>query len=66
VPVRFMGEGNGRLRFDIEGTHCVGIYRCEGNRLSICFREVPRDRPTAYRATEDQFLFILHRVKPRK
>ncbi len=43
-----------------------GIYKCEGDRLFICFAPGQDKRPTAFRGGEGQELFILRRVKPRK
>ena len=63
---KVIDEGNGNMRFTLGLESCVGIYREEADHLSICFCIVPQDRPTSFRPTEKQYLFILHRVKSGK
>jgi hypothetical protein len=63
---KVIDEGNGKVRFTLGIESCVGIYRQQADRLSICFCIATHDRPTSFRPKENQWLFILHRVKPRK
>jgi hypothetical protein len=63
---KVIDEGNGNVRFTLGLESCVGIYRQEADRLSICFCIVPQDRPTSVRPRENQWLFILHRIKPHQ
>lgn len=62
----FTDEGTGRLRVRRKNDDYLGIYRWEGDHIFICVRHAPRGRPTEFKQGEDRFLFILHRVKPRK
>jgi hypothetical protein len=59
------GEGKG-VRIEIWGQHFAGIYRQEGDRLTICFRNALLDRPRSFRRAEGQYLLILRRIKPGK
>jgi hypothetical protein len=55
-------EGKGKVRFTLGVESCVGIYRQEADRLSICFCIVTQDRPISFQPREGQWLFILCRV----
>jgi hypothetical protein len=60
-------EGEGCLSVSLRGSiPYQGIYKWQGNNLLICFPDDPCKRPVTFRASEDQHLYILHRVKPRK
>ena len=61
-------EGEGRLSFSFRASPPrLGIYKWEDDDLLVCICTNPRgQRPTTFRASEDQCLLILHRVKPRK
>jgi hypothetical protein len=66
-------QGNGKLRgkwwFSEDGESpgwYQGIYRQEGDRLTICFRNRPHPRPISFHAGDGQHLLILKRVKSRK
>lgn len=43
-----------------------GIYKWDGDRLIICFRHAEYGRPTSFQASQQQWLLILHRVRPHK
>lgn len=58
-------EGEGRLRITCLRPR-FGIYEVNGDRLTICWDETGRRRPTSFRAGDGQHLLILHRVKLRK
>jgi hypothetical protein len=58
--------GEGRLRITLGGAPCLGIYRQDGDRLAICFRDPRQRRPMSFRAGDDQHLLILRRVRPGK
>ena len=58
-------EGGGRFRLN-GNKPCWGIYKASGDRVTICFNEIPNPRPTTFRVTNHQAMYILHRVKPRK
>jgi hypothetical protein len=59
------GDGKG-VRIELWGHRLAGIYRQEGDRLTICFRNARFGRPTSFQRAEGQYLLILHRVKPGK
>jgi hypothetical protein len=59
-------EGESKLRLTWVGDPCVGIYKQDGDRLTICFCDARKSRPTSFRAGNGQELLILHRVKPGK
>jgi hypothetical protein len=56
-------EGRARVQLLLNGTFYSGIYRWDGDRISLCYRRVEKGRPTSFRAGDDQHLLILHRVK---
>ena len=61
-------EGRGKCRmkwFWSEDGWCRGIYRQDGDRLTICFCDRRGPRPTSFRAAKGQHLLVLRRVKPR-
>ena len=62
----FTDEGDGKLRVNWASGSACGIYQYRGDRLLICWRLPDKGRPAYFHAGEDQELFILHRVKPRK
>jgi uncharacterized protein (TIGR03067 family) len=39
--------------------HVVGIFKREGNMLTICFEFEPRDRPSEFRTTPDAGILIV-------
>jgi hypothetical protein len=64
---KVVDEGGGKLRLNgCPGKPGWGIYKVEGDCVTICFCDMPNPRPTEFRVTKTQALFILHRVKPRK
>jgi hypothetical protein len=64
---KFVDEGVGRLRLQwVEDGPCLGIYKQDGERLTICFRDARKGRPQSFRTDHGQNLLILHRVKPSK
>jgi hypothetical protein len=63
---RITDEGKGKLRLMWFDNPCLGIYEQDGDRLTICFRDVRKGRPISLRTVGGQELLILHRIKPRK
>jgi hypothetical protein len=60
-------EGHGKLRIQTcPGKIGRGIYKVEGDRVTICFSDMPDPRPKEYRVTKKQAMYILNRVKPGK
>jgi len=60
-------ERGGKFCFLLGGhSRYVGIYEWRGDSIALCFRKASKGRPTSFEAGEDQYLVILHRVKPRK
>jgi len=61
-------EGEGRLSVSLWGSVPYhGIYKREDRNLLICLPNDPwSQRPMSFRASKDQHLLILHRVKSRK
>jgi hypothetical protein len=62
----FSDEGAGRFRLLLSGMGYQGIYKWEGNRVTLSYRPNGIGRTTSFRAGDGQHLIILHRVKPRK
>jgi uncharacterized protein (TIGR03067 family) len=50
---------------DSKGTKTVGIYELEGQKLMVCYRMVPGDRPTEFatKANSNRALVVYKRVK---
>ncbi len=64
---RVIDEGKGRLRVRMcWDADFVGIYRQEGNNLTICCRYACEGYPTSFQIGKHQVLYLLHRVKPAK
>ena len=61
-------EGRGRLRVRWAFRDHLGIYRQEGDRLLIAYRDDFRGRPASFwpAAGEGHHLLILRRVRPAK
>ncbi|HEY7428798.1 MAG TPA: hypothetical protein VH682_31500 [Gemmataceae bacterium] len=61
-------DGHGKFKCGSDGgeTWTLGIYKYDGDHLSMCFRSAHLGRPTSYRAGDGQELLIIHRVKPGK
>lgn|SRR6185437_15333439 len=49
----------------LEFWYC-GFYKWDGDRLIICFGRPELGGPTSFQPGKQQWLLILHRVKPRK
>jgi hypothetical protein len=71
--LRFTDEGRGRLqvtdRWQLQwwtNEPGLGIYKREGDRLTICYRNAGEGRPTSFRTGDGQDLLILRRVKLAK
>jgi hypothetical protein len=67
-PKYITDEGNGRFAIGrgANGPVFVGIYKDEGDKLTICLCATQYGRPTKFKAGEGRGLLILHRVKPSK
>jgi hypothetical protein len=70
-PERMTDEGNGRfsLRRDTkapEAPDYLGIYKHEGDRVTICYRLTKYGRPSKFKFVDSCRLLILHRVKSNK
>jgi hypothetical protein len=59
-------EGGGKLSSGRGKNRRLGIYRQDDDNLIFCIREAGKGRPTSFVPSEDQTLYILNRVKPRK
>jgi hypothetical protein len=70
-PWKPVDEGAGKARFecyDPDGPAVFterGMYRWEGDRLTICYRLHGKGRPSVW-GDKGQYLLILRRVKPAK
>ena len=65
--VEVINEGDCRVRLTWFATEYLGIYQQKGDRVVLCLRRVRRGGfPTSFVAGDDQELYTLHRVKPRK
>jgi hypothetical protein len=66
-PFAVIDEGEGRLRLKMFEINYFGIYQQGGDRVVLCLRRAKRGGyPTSFVASDDQAVFILHRVKSRK
>ncbi|HZT34702.1 MAG TPA: hypothetical protein VFA15_02190, partial [Nitrososphaera sp.] len=64
-------EGNGRFAFRRdtkapEAPDYLGIYKQEGDKVTICYRQSEYGRPTTFKFMDSCMLLTLHRVKTRK
>lgn len=59
-------EGAGRVHFTSAGLTAYGIYEQRGDCVLICVAKHRKPRPIRFEDGADQYLLILHRVKPRK
>lgn len=60
-------DGKGTIQVTLgSGRVIKGIFRYEGDGVLICIRPDGNGRPKSFQADDNQFLVILHRVKPRK
>ena len=66
APCQITDEGSGRLRIKVRHLESLGIYRWDGDRLTISYKLNDLGWPNSFRVDEDQSLLILHRVKPGK
>ena len=63
-PFVYHDDGRGKFQGELFGEKVLGIFRQAGNRLTLCYREASKRRPTDFQEDGDQTLLILHRVKP--
>jgi hypothetical protein len=64
---KVVDEGEGKLRLYLcPSKPSRGIYKVEGDQVTICFSDMPNPRPTEFRVDKLQAMYILHRVKSRK
>jgi len=66
IPFSVKSAGKGQLQLKINGSSHHARYRCEGDRVVICYSEVGEKCPDSIRLDKGRELLILHRVKPRK
>jgi hypothetical protein len=60
----FADEGKGKVRWCLDDTVYLGVYKQEGDRFFACFSS--NQRPKNFQLTERRCLLNMHRVKPRK
>ncbi len=58
---RIVDEGGGKMSYRDE----FAIYKYEGDSLIICLSLFGR-HPTSFQVNDNQWVFVLHRVKPAK
>jgi hypothetical protein len=64
---KVVDEGEGKLRLNGNPNKSGwGIYKLEGDRVTIAFCDMPNPRPKEFRVDKNQAMLILHRVKPSK
>jgi len=67
-PCEFVDEGNGKCRMVGKFFVLHGIYKREKGQLFLCFGRWNRgnQRPTDFRSSDRQDLYVLHPAKPPK
>jgi len=66
IEFKPIDEGDGKMRVKFDDLRCVGIYKRERDRITICFRTDGKERETEFSSGGPRELFILHRVKRNK
>lgn len=66
VEMGITDEGKGFLKVAREVGTTLGIYKQDGNKVVICYREREGTRPTSFRISDNQHLLILRRVNKKQ
>jgi hypothetical protein len=65
-PFACRDEGRGAIRGNFCGEPFVGIFRWDGECLTLCVREVAKGRPAFFQGGDGQHLIRLYRAEPDK
>jgi hypothetical protein len=66
VRFSYSDAGEGKLRLVIADYPRTALYRRAGSNIIICWSTHGKEWPDSIRVTENQEIYILHRVKPGK
>jgi hypothetical protein len=66
IPFSVKSAGKRQLQLKINGSSHRARYRCEDDRVVICYSEVGEKCPDSMRLDKGREFLILHRVKPGK